>query len=133
MCRRGRRHVKRVQARALKMVGIRRALLMITPVNGYGIESHRSQGEKRGEPDSTPIPIPTPTPMGQKEKGDANQRVQDICAKPRKILICDVGMDKEKTHYEESKAESRRQSMCRSLDVDNGAECARKGADHENA
>jgi len=24
-----------VQARALKMVGIRRALLMITPVNGY--------------------------------------------------------------------------------------------------
>jgi len=33
--RRGRRHVKRVQARALKMVGIRRALLMITPVNGY--------------------------------------------------------------------------------------------------
>jgi len=34
MRRRGRRHVKRVQARALKMVGIRRALLMITPVNG---------------------------------------------------------------------------------------------------
>jgi len=32
---RGRRHVKRVQARALKMLGIRRALLMITPVNGY--------------------------------------------------------------------------------------------------
>jgi hypothetical protein len=35
MCRRGRRHVKRVQARALKMLGIRRALLMIIPVNGY--------------------------------------------------------------------------------------------------
>jgi hypothetical protein len=42
MCLRGRRHVKRVQARALKMVGIRRALLMITPVNGYRFLRYRS-------------------------------------------------------------------------------------------
>jgi hypothetical protein len=33
MGRRGRRHVKRVPARALNMVGIRHALLMITAVN----------------------------------------------------------------------------------------------------